>query len=104
MLQASLRARRRSMSGRPDVVGVFDEGTNTVSYVVSDPATKICAIIDSVLDYDIASGHTSTTSADKLIAHVTREALKVDWILETHVHADHLSAAPYIQSELGGRL
>ena len=92
------------MASHPDVQGYFDEATSTVSYVVSDPATKICAIIDSVLDYDLAAGRTSFQSADKVIDHVGRHGLKLDWILETHVHADHLSAAPYIQEKLGGRL
>jgi glyoxylase-like metal-dependent hydrolase (beta-lactamase superfamily II) len=88
----------------PIVHGFFDEATNTASYVVSDPATKICAIIDSVLDYDPASGHTGTASADNLISHVRENGLTLDWILETHVHADHLSAAPYVQEKLGGKL
>ncbi len=92
------------MASHPDVQGFIDEATNTVSYVVSDPATKICAIVDSVLDYDLAAGRTSFQSADKLIDHVGRHGLKLDWILETHVHADHLSAAPYIQEKLGGKL
>src|SRR5689334_20691841 len=92
------------MPARPQVQGFFDEATNTVSYVVSDPATKICAIIDSVLDYDSAAGRTATTSADRLISVVKESGLTLDWILETHVHADHLSAAPYIKDRLGGRL
>jgi glyoxylase-like metal-dependent hydrolase (beta-lactamase superfamily II) len=92
------------MTSRPLVQGFFDEPTNTASYVVSDPATRACAIIDSVLDYDPAAGRTETTSADRLIAYVKQKELKLDWILETHVHADHLSAAPYIQDKLGGRL
>ena len=92
------------MASHPDVQGYFDEATNTVSYVVSDPTTKICAIVDSVLDYDLAAGRTSFQSADKLIDRVGRHGLKLDWILETHVHADHLSAAPYIQEKLGGKL
>lgn len=92
------------MASHPDVQGFFDEATNTVSYVVSDPATKICAIVDSVLDYDQSAGRTSFKSADALIDHVRRHDLKLDWILETHVHADHLSAAPYIQDKLGGKL
>lgn len=92
------------MASHPDVQGFFDEATNTVSYVVSDPATKTCAIVDSVLDYDLSAGRTSFRSADKVIDHVGRHGLKLDWILETHVHADHLSAAPYIQEKLGGKL
>jgi glyoxylase-like metal-dependent hydrolase (beta-lactamase superfamily II) len=89
---------------RPDVKGFFDEPTNTVSYVVSDPATKACAVIDSVLDYDAAAGRTSTTSADAMIAYVREHGFACEWVLETHVHADHLSAAPYIQERLGGKL
>lgn len=92
------------MASHPDVQGFFDEATNTVSYVVSDPATRICAIVDSVLDYDPSAGRTSFMSADQVIDHVRRHDFKLDWILETHVHADHLSAAPYIQEKLGGRV
>jgi len=92
------------MTARPLVQGFFDEATNSVSYVVSDPATRICAIVDSVLDYDSAAGRTDTASADGLIAHVRENGFTLDWILETHVHADHLSAAPYIKEKLGGRL
>ncbi len=92
------------MPAPPDVTGFFDEPTNTVSYVVADPSTQTAAIVDSVLDYDSASGHTSTQSAGQLIDHVKSNGLKLDWILETHVHADHLSAAPYIQEKLGGTL
>jgi glyoxylase-like metal-dependent hydrolase (beta-lactamase superfamily II) len=92
------------MTERPDVTGFFDEPTNTVSYIVADPATKACAVIDSVLDFDAASGHTSVQSADELIAAVRKRDLKVEWILETHVHADHLSAAPYLQKHVGGKL
>jgi glyoxylase-like metal-dependent hydrolase (beta-lactamase superfamily II) len=92
------------MAGHPLVEGFFDEATNTVSYVVSDSATTACAIVDSVLDYDLAAGRTNTASADLLIAHVREHDLKLDWVLETHVHADHLSAAPYIQEKLGGKL
>ncbi|MBL8905450.1 MAG: MBL fold metallo-hydrolase [Rhizobiales bacterium] len=92
------------MTQHPDVEGFFDEATNTVSYIVRDPESKACAIIDSVLDYDIASGRTSTASADKIIAAIQQRQLKVEWILETHVHADHLSAAPYLQEKLGGKV
>jgi glyoxylase-like metal-dependent hydrolase (beta-lactamase superfamily II) len=87
---------------KPLAKGFFDNATNTISYVVSDPGTKICAIIDSLLDYDPASGRTSTASADELIAYVREHYLKLDWIIDTHVHADHLTAAPYIKSQLGG--
>ncbi len=89
---------------KPDIKAFFDTDTNTVSYVVSDPETRRCAVIDSVLDYDPASGRTSTASADALIAYVKERQLTVDWMLETHAHADHLSAAPYIQEKLGGTL
>lgn len=89
---------------RPHVEAFFDPATFTYSYVVSDPATKRCAIVDSVLDYDPAAGRTSHASADRLIAYVREQGLTVEWLLETHVHADHLSAAPYLQRELGGKL
>ena len=88
----------------PQVKGFFDEQTFTASYVVNDPATKKAAIIDSVWNFDQASGRTSFESADAIIAHVESEGLSVDWILETHAHADHLSAAPYLQEKLGGKL
>jgi glyoxylase-like metal-dependent hydrolase (beta-lactamase superfamily II) len=92
------------MPQHPDVTGYFDEATNTVSYIVADPASNACAIVDSVLDYDLTSGRTSTASADRLIAALRDRKLTLEWILETHVHADHLSAAPYIQEKLGGKL
>ncbi|TRO97243.1 MBL fold metallo-hydrolase [Glycocaulis profundi] len=92
------------MTCRPDVKAFFDEPTNTVSYVVSDPETRRAAVIDSVLDYDPKSGRTSKHGADAIIAYVSEAELKVDWVLETHVHADHLSAAPYLKSALGGRM
>lgn len=88
---------------RPEVTVFFDEPTNTFSYVVADPQTRICAVVDSLLDYDAASGRTSTVSADKLIAFVREKGYTLDWIIDTHVHADHLTAAPYIRSQLGGR-
>jgi glyoxylase-like metal-dependent hydrolase (beta-lactamase superfamily II) len=88
----------------PDVRGFFDKATYTISYVVSDPATGRCAIIDSVLDFDPKSGRTSTTSADELIACITDRKLEVEWILDTHAHADHLTAAPYLKQKLGGRV
>ena len=89
---------------RPHVKGFFDNSTNTISYVVRDPTGSAAAIVDSVLDFDYASGRTSTQSADEIIAHVEAEGLRVEWILETHVHADHLSAAPYLQERLGGQV
>lgn len=88
----------------PTVRSFFDEPTNTVSYVVHDPATREAAVIDSVLDYDAAAGRTSFASADALIAYVRAEGLTVVWLLETHAHADHLSAAPYLKAHLGGQL
>lgn len=88
----------------PLVKTFFDEPTFTFSYVVSDPETKRCAIVDSVLDFDYAAGKTDTASADKIVDYVKAEGLTVDWILETHVHADHLSAAPYLKDKLGGQL
>ena len=87
----------------PLVTGFFDDATNTISYVVADPAAKVCAIIDSLLDFDQASGRTNSNSADKLIAFIKGNGLKLDWIIDTHVHADHLTAAHYIQTKLGGR-
>ncbi len=89
---------------RPEVASFFDETTNTVSYVVSDPASKEAAIIDSVLDYEAASGRTSHSSADRLVEYINTNSLKVTWHIETHAHADHLSAAPYLQKKLGGKL
>ncbi|MDM7481499.1 MAG: MBL fold metallo-hydrolase [Halomonas sp.] len=88
---------------RPVVTPFFDEPTNTFSYVVRDPDGTACAIIDSVLDFDYAAGRTDTRSAEQIIAFVRREGLNVAWILETHVHADHLSAAPYLHAQLGGK-
>lgn len=84
--------------------GFFDPATSTVSYLVLDPASRGCALIDSVLDYDAKSGSTATRSADKLIARVAELDAHVEWILETHVHADHLTAAPYLQGKLGGQI
>ncbi|QBF32559.1 MBL fold metallo-hydrolase [Thalassococcus sp. S3] len=89
---------------RPIVKAFFDAATNTVSYVVREPEGRCCAIIDSVLDFDQASGRTDTRSADAIIAWVRAEDMQVEWILESHVHADHLSAAPYLQDHLGGRI
>lgn len=89
---------------RPTIAGFFDEATNTVSYVASDPATREAAIIDSVLDYDAAAGRTSYASADRIVDYVRANRLTVGWIIETHAHADHLSAAPYLQGKLGGKL
>ncbi len=87
-----------------DITAFFDEATNTVTYVVRDPEGTACAVIDSVLDFDYASGRTNTGSADAVIAHIRDHGLDLQWILETHVHADHLSAAPYIQDQVGGKI
>ena len=89
---------------KPDVTAFFDEATNTVTYVLRDPQGHACAVIDSVLDFDYPSGRTDTRSADAVIAFIEGSGLDVQWILETHVHADHLSAAPYIQQRLGGKI
>jgi len=86
------------------VESFFDEPTFTASYVVTDPATKACAIIDSVLDLDYAAGRTSHKAADRIVEYIHREGLTVELIMETHAHADHLSAAPYLKSKLGGRI
>jgi glyoxylase-like metal-dependent hydrolase (beta-lactamase superfamily II) len=91
-------------SGSPVVTAFFDEATNTVSYLVRDPGSRSAAIVDSVLDFDYASGRTSTASADALVDRVRADGLTLEWILETHVHADHLSAAPYIQARAGGKI
>lgn len=88
----------------PKVTGFFEDATNTISYVVQDPQGRACAIVDSVLDFDYSSGRTDTKSADAVIAFVKEHILDVQWILETHVHADHLSAAPYLQDALGGKI
>ncbi|MEL7460548.1 MAG: MBL fold metallo-hydrolase [Pseudomonadota bacterium] len=88
----------------PDIHAFFDDATNTISYVVCDPAGSAAAIIDSVLDFDYAAGRTDTRSADAIIAFVKDKDLRIEWILETHVHADHLSAAPYLQQHLGGKI
>jgi glyoxylase-like metal-dependent hydrolase (beta-lactamase superfamily II) len=89
---------------KPAVHAFFDEATNTLTYVIREPEGRACAIVDSVLDFDYASGRTDTRSADAVIDFVQKEGLDLHWILETHVHADHLSAAPYIQERLGGKI
>jgi glyoxylase-like metal-dependent hydrolase (beta-lactamase superfamily II) len=88
----------------PAITAFFDEDTFTVTYIVADPDTKQCAVIDTVLDYDANMGRTRTDSADKVIASIKEQGLIVTWLIETHVHADHLSAAPYIQRQLGGKI
>ena len=94
----------QTASNAPDIKAFFDHDSNTVSYVVADPATKKAAIIDSVLDFDYASGTVGYDQADQMIAYVVAQKLTVEWLIETHVHADHLSAAPYIQQHLGGKI
>ena len=101
---AQVERAQADKSLRPSIAGFFDEATNTVSYVVHDPETAEAAIIDSVLDFEAASGRTSNGSADRIIEYVTSNNLKVTWLIETHAHADHISAAPYLQERLGGKL
>lgn len=100
---AQVRA-ARATGPVPVVTTFFDEATFTATHVIHDPATRRAAVIDPVMDFDQASGRTSHASADRVIAHVEAEGLTVDWLLETHAHADHLSAAPYLQQKLGGRI
>ncbi len=92
------------LSQKPEVVPFFDEQTNTFSYVVKDPDSNACAVVDSVMEIDYASGRLSQRGADDIIDHIRRNQLKLEWIIETHVHADHISAAPYIQEQLGGKM
>jgi glyoxylase-like metal-dependent hydrolase (beta-lactamase superfamily II) len=92
------------LSCKPEVVPFFDEDSNTFSYVVRDPGSAACAVVDSVLDIDYAAGRISTGGADKIIDYIRQQKLELQWIIETHVHADHLSAAPYIQDALGGKI
>lgn len=101
---AQVEAAAKDAGLRPEIAGFFDPATFTVTYVVHDPASRQAAIIDSVLDFDPASGRTTTASADAVIAHVAAHDLTVAWLLETHAHADHFSAAPYLQERLGGRI
>jgi len=99
-----VEAARAGTVPRPVVQAFFDEATFTASYVVHDPQTRTAAVIDSVLDFDPASGRTSHASADRILAYLAAETLTVEWLLETHAHADHLSAAPYLQQQVGGRI
>lgn len=89
---------------RPEVTAFFDAPTNTVTYVLRDPASTACAVIDSVMDIDYAAGRITHASADAVIAFIRAQGLSLEWLIETHVHADHLSGAPYIQEQLGGRI
>jgi len=92
------------MDIHPEVEAFFDEDTNTISYIVKDPTSDACAVVDSVMDIDYAAGRITYAHADRMIARIEEQGLKLDWIIETHVHADHLSAAPYIQQKLGGKI
>jgi glyoxylase-like metal-dependent hydrolase (beta-lactamase superfamily II) len=92
------------MTVTPEVEAFFDDVTNTISYIVKDPSSDACAVVDSVMDFDHASGRISFEHADAMIARIKERGLRLEWIIETHVHADHLSAAPYIQKELGGKI
>ncbi|MGR3511502.1 MAG: MBL fold metallo-hydrolase [Paracoccaceae bacterium] len=92
------------MTIRPEVQAFFDEATNTITYLVKDPASNSCALIDTVMDIDYAAGRITFDHADELIRQIETQGLKLEWIIETHVHADHLSAAPYIQQKLGGKI
>ena len=93
-----------NMAMKPIITAFFDVSTNTISYAVCDPITKSCAVIDSVMDIDYASGRITHDNADRIVNYITKNELTLDWIIETHVHADHLSAAPYLQEKLGGRI
>ncbi|WP_337661032.1 MBL fold metallo-hydrolase [Erythrobacter sp. Alg231-14] len=92
------------MMAKPIVTSFFDETTNNISHIAADPKTSQCAIFDPLLDFDAASGRTSTVAANKLIEHVQSCSLKVAWIIDTHIHADHISAAQYLKAELGGKI
>ena len=92
------------LSVKPEVTAFFDAPTNTISYVVKDPTSNACAVVDSVMDIDYAAGRITYDSADAIITHIRDCGLKLEWLIETHVHADHLSAAPYIQGKLGGKI
>ena len=93
-----------NMTVTPQVQAFFDEATNTISYIVRDPGSDACAIIDSVMDIDYAAGRITYDHADALIRSIEEQGCRLEWIIETHVHADHLSAAPYIQDRLGGKI
>ncbi|MGX1099597.1 MBL fold metallo-hydrolase [Amorphus sp. MBR-141] len=92
------------MSVKPEVTAFFDPATNTISYVVKDPESSACAVIDAVMDFDYASGRTAFEHADAMIRFIEENGLSLEWLIETHVHADHLSGAPYIQKKLGGKV
>lgn len=92
------------LSAKSDVKGFFDSESNTISYIVKDPASTACAVIDAVMEFDYSSGRTSFEQADKMVADIQARGLELHWLIETHVHADHLSGAPYIQEKLGGKI
>ena len=92
------------MNQKPDVKAFFDQQSNTISYVVKDPQSEFCAVVDAVMQFDYAAGRLSYDSADEMINYISSNQLTLEWIIETHVHADHLSGAPYIQEKLGGKI
>ena len=89
---------------RPDIIGFFDEGSNTISYIVRDPTSTSCAVIDAVMEFDYSAGRLTFDGADRIIQRIRDEDWTLEWLIETHIHADHLSGAPYIQEKLGGRI
>lgn len=91
-------------SVKPEVIAFFDEGSNTISYIVRDPGSTACAVIDAVMEIDYAAGRLTFDGADKVIARIKEEGWTLEWLIETHIHADHLSGAPYIQEALGGKI
>lgn len=93
-----------NMDIKPDVQAFFDDATNTISYIVKDPTSDACAVVDSVMDIDYAAGRITYAHADSMIRQIKEQGLNLEWIIETHVHADHLSAAPYLQQQLGGKI
>ena len=99
-----MKAYPTDMETKAEVKAFFDEATNTISYVAKDPNSTSCAVIDSVMDIDYAAGRISYGHADEIIGYITKRGLQLEWLIETHVHADHLSAAPYIQQKLGGKI
>jgi glyoxylase-like metal-dependent hydrolase (beta-lactamase superfamily II) len=103
-VRIAMTAFAADMTLRPEVTGFFDPATNTISYVVRDPASDACAVIDSVMDIDYAAGRITYDHADEIIAFIRDNGWRLEWLIETHVHADHLSAAPYIQGKLGGKI
>lgn len=103
-METTLTSYSVDLTVKPDVKGFFDPSTNTITYIVKDPATDACAVIDSVMDINYAAGRISFDHADEVIADIENRGLKLEWLIETHVHADHLSGAPYIQERLGGKV